>query len=113
MVEFNQSHRAVLDDLLSGDIRVKPGKMFGYPAYYAGGKLCFCVYGEGVGIKLPAGTVARLLETDPNVIPFVPMGRRRMREWVQIDVAASEEYRRYLPLFDESIRHVLSAAEKP
>ncbi len=112
MVDFNPDHKAALDNLLSGDPRVKPGKMFGFPAYFAGRKLCICVYGKGVGIRLPVGTVARLLATDPNVTPFIPLGKHRMREWVEIDVATSEEYLRYLPVFDESISHVLAGQEE-
>ena len=46
-------HKAVLDDLLLGDPRLRPGKMFGYPGYYAGEKLCICLYEGGVGLKLP------------------------------------------------------------
>ena len=110
-MSFNSDNKAVLDDLLLEDPRVRPGKMFGLPAYYAGKKLCICLYEQGVGVKLPEQTVARLLESDPNAVPFVPMGRRRMREWIEIDLDRSEDYRRYAAVFDESIRHVLALQE--
>jgi ribosomal-protein-alanine N-acetyltransferase len=112
MTGFNAEHKVVLDDLLLGDPRVRPGKMFGYPAYYAGRKLAICLYEQGVGVKLPERSAAALLETDSNVTPFQPMGRRRMREWVQIDVSRSEDLRRYATVFDESLRHVLAQQEK-
>jgi len=53
MVNFNSGHKTVLDDLLLGDSNVRPGKMFGFPAYYVGKKLCICLYEQCVGIKLP------------------------------------------------------------
>lgn len=108
MANFNAAHKAVLDDLLLDNPQVKPGKMFGFPAYYAGKKLCIRLYAEGVGLKLPEGTAARLLESDPNVIPFQPLGRPRMREWVQINLDLSDDYRQYLPVFEESINYLLS-----
>ena len=108
MVRFNPQHKAVLDDLLHGYPNLRPGKMFGFPAYYAGGKLCICLYEQGIGIKLPEQSAARLLKTDRNVIPFQPMGRRKMREWVQINLSHSEDYRQYRSVFEESIRHVLA-----
>jgi len=39
------------------------------------------------------------------------MGKSRMRQWVQINLKNSEEYRRYLPVFEQSIRHVLAQQE--
>jgi hypothetical protein len=82
--------------------------MFGFPAYYVGKKLCICLYEQGVGIKVPAETAARLLESDPNVTPFMPLGKPKMREWIQINLARSEEYGQYMPVFAESIDYVLS-----
>jgi hypothetical protein len=108
VADFNPQHKAVLDDLLHGYPNVRPGKMFGFPAYYAGGKLCICLYEQGVGVKLPEKSAARLLDADPNAVPFQPMGRRKMREWVQINLSQSEDYRHYRSVFEESIRHVLA-----
>ena len=107
MPNFNPNHKIVLDDLLLANPMVRAGKMFGYPAYYVGKKLCICLFEQGVGLKLPAQTAARLLETDPNVVPFMPLGRPRMREWVQINLENSEDYRRYAPVFEESIQFIL------
>ena len=106
MVNFNSEHKAVLDELLLGHPLVRAGKMFGFPAYYAGKKLCICLYEQGVGVKLPEQTVAKLLEQDQNTIPFQPMGKPRMREWIQINLSDSQDYRKYEPVFDESIHHV-------
>lgn len=108
MEQFNPAHKKVLDDLLLEYPLLRPGKMFGYPAYYAGRKLCICLYEQGVGLKLPETTASRLLQEDPNVIPFQPLGKPRMREWVQINLERSQDYRDYLPIFEESIQFVLS-----
>jgi hypothetical protein len=111
--KFNPSHKAVLDSMLLANPLIRPGKMFGYPAYYVGSKLCICLYEEGIGIKLPQQTAAKLIETDPAAAPFTPMRRRKMREWVQITLTHSEDYRHYEAVFDEAIRHVLALQETP
>jgi hypothetical protein len=92
--------------------QIRPGKMFGYPAYYVGKKLCICLYEAGVGIKLPTATVKRLLESDPNAIPFQPLSKPKMREWVQINCGASIDYAAYQAVFEESIQHVAAQKEK-
>ena len=112
MADFNLEHKAVLDDMLLSHPLVRPGKMFGFPAYYAGKKLCICLYEQGAGLKLPERSAARLLETDPNAVPFQPLGKSRMREWVQINLSRSEEYRRYEAVFEESIQYVFAQQEK-
>ena len=107
MINYNPTHKSVLDDMLLGIPAVRPGKMFGYPAYYVGKKLSICLYEQGVGIKLPAQTVARLLENDSHAIQFQPLGKPKMREWIQINLDHSDDYREYLPLFEESIQFLL------
>jgi hypothetical protein len=107
MANFNAEHKIVLDNLLLGYPHVRAGKMFGFPAYYVGKKLCICLYEQGVGIKLPEQLVVKLLETDPNTTPFRPLGKPKMREWVQINLNHSEDYRQYKPIFEESIRYLL------
>lgn len=106
MAIFNSNHKTVLDNLLLSHPLVRAGKMFGFPAYYAGKKLCICLYENGVGVKLPAAAVARLLESDANATPFQPLGKPKMREWVQINLDASEGYVQYESLFQESILFV-------
>ena len=112
MANFNSEHNAVLDDLLLSHPDVRSGKMFGFPAYYAGRKLCICLYERGVAVKLPERSAVKLLETDWCTITFRPLGKPKMREWVQINLDRSEDYRRYESVFDESIRFVLAQQEK-
>jgi hypothetical protein len=106
MANFIPNHKIVLDNLLLPHPLVRAGKMFGFPAYYAGKKLCICLYEQGVGVKLPAVSVLRLLESDPNAIPFQPLGKPKMREWVQINLDDSEAYTQYEAVFHESILYV-------
>jgi hypothetical protein len=112
VANFNSEHKAVLDDLLLDHPLVRPGKMFGFPAYYVGKKLCICLYEQGVGVKLPEQTAKKLLAEDQNVILFQPMGKPKMREWIQINLSCSEDYKQYKAVFEESIRHVLVQQEK-
>lgn len=112
MVIFNSEHKVVLDELLLNQPYVKAGKMFGFPAYYVGKKLCICLYEQGVGVKLPEGSAKKLLAVDQNVVPFQPLGKPKMREWIQINLSRSEDYRQYWPVFEESIRYVLAQQEK-
>lgn len=107
MSDFNPHLQPVLDGLLLAHPLVRAGKMFGYPAYYAGKKLCACLYEGGVGLKLPAASAGRLLREDPHVIPFQPLGRPPMRAWVQINLPEPEGYRAYRSVFAESVRFVL------
>ena len=98
--------------MLISNPHVRSGKMFGYPAYYVGKKLCICLYEHGVGVKVPEKLAAKLLESDPSVVPFQPLGRPKMRQWIQINLSRSEDYRQYMPVFDESIPYLLSGTEK-
>ena len=106
MPVYSEDHKSVLDELILDIPGVRPGKMFGYPAYYAGKKLSICLVGEGVGVKLPANRVEALLSSDPATSPFQPLGRPKMREWVQINCNQPEDLRDYQPVFEESIRYV-------
>ena len=96
---------AVLARLLGKWRQVTPGKMFGFPAFYTGGKLFACVYGEGVGLKLPAEQVQEL-EGQPGIGPFRPYGMAKMREWVQITRDRADEYRADAALFRAAIAFV-------
>jgi len=51
--KFNLKHKEVLDTFLLDMPFVKPGKMYGHPAYYVGGKLFASLYMEGVCVKVP------------------------------------------------------------
>lgn len=83
------------------DARV--GKMFGYPALYAGGRLFACAYGDGVGLKLPGEVVAALLEEE-GFEHFQPYGKARMRQWVYLHATDGETVRTRWGLLQQSAR---------
>jgi hypothetical protein len=111
MANFNPEHKFILDEMLLGHPHIRPGKMFGFPAYYVGKKLCICLYEGGVGVKLPEVSAMSLLKLDPNIVPFQPLGKPKMREWIQINLDRSEDYRQYQSVFDESIHFLLMQQE--
>ena len=106
-VLYNAKHKEVLDSFLLKIPFVKPGKMFGYPAYYVGGKLFACVYGDIVGLKVPESLANTLLQRT-EITHFQPMGRRKMREWIQINWDTSDDYMKDQDIFDASIKYVAS-----
>lgn len=107
--KFNEQHKQVLDSFLLSIPIVRPGKMFGYPAYYVGNKLFACVFQDAVGIKVPEKLATKLLERD-DIVHFQPLGRKKMREWIQINKDQSDEYRQEQDVFDASIEFVSSIA---
>jgi hypothetical protein len=67
------------------DSAVREGTMFGCPAAFVGTHLAFCVYGSGIGIKLPAERAAQLV-ADGRAFAFQPYGRSAMREWIEVRI---------------------------
>lgn len=106
---YNVKHKEVLDSFLLKIPIVRPGKMFGYPAYYVGNKLFACVYGDVVGVKVPESLAHTLLQQH-DITYFQPMGRRKMREWIQIQRDSSDNYRKDREIFEASIRYAISLA---
>lgn len=107
--KYNQNHKDVLDSILLDLSIVQPGKMFGYPAYYVGGKLFACVFQDAVGIKVPE-PLAKKLRTRKDIVYFQPLGRKKMREWIQINHSNSADYEKEQEIFDASITYVASLA---
>jgi hypothetical protein len=104
-VQYNIKHKEVLDILLENNL-VRPGNMFGHPAYYIGKKLFASLYMDGVCVKLPPPRVKELLGKE-DIAPFEPMGRK-MREWILIIHKNSNDYLKDQEIFQESINYVTS-----
>ncbi len=107
-VQYNLKHKEVLDTFLLDIPIVKPGKMYGHPAYYVGGKLFASLFMEGVCVKVPEKLKNDLLD-GKEIVPFTPMGRN-MREWILINRAKSEDYLKDKEIFEKSIKYVASIA---
>jgi len=107
-LHFNIKHKKILDTFLLENPLVKPGKMYGHPAYYVGGKLFASLYMDGVCVKVPINIKNKLLNRE-EIEPFEPMGRK-MREWILINRDKSEDYLKDKDIFEESIKFVASIA---
>jgi hypothetical protein len=90
----------VLADMLEERPEVRPGQMFGFPAFYAAGKLLACVFGSGVGLRLPPEEASELRGHPSRA--FEPYGRR-MRAWTFLQPAAPEEVRREAAVLEAAI----------
>jgi hypothetical protein len=104
--QFNLKHKEVLDSFLLDMPFVKPGKMYGHPAYYVGGKLFASLFMEGVCVKVPEKLKNELLN-GKEIVQFEPMGRK-MREWILINRQKSEEYIKDKEIFEKSLEYVAS-----
>jgi TfoX/Sxy family transcriptional regulator of competence genes len=102
---YNTEIKNVLDSFLLKTAIVVPGKMFGYPAYYVNKKLFACVYEDGVGLKVPFNLANELIGKE-GIIPFEPMGKRKMKEWIQINRELPEDYLNDIEIFEKSIEFV-------
>ena len=111
--KYRRQHHEIMRTLLKSYPEVREGQMFGYPAFFVGKRMFACIYGQGVGLKLPADEAVALLSF-PEVVPFQPHGKRRMPEWVQINRQRSGDYRRDLQIIKRSIRFLrdVDSAEK-
>jgi hypothetical protein len=106
--QFNLKHKEVLDTFLLDMPFVKPGKMYGHPAYYVGGKLFASLFMEGVCVKVPEKLKNELIN-GKEIVQFEPMGRK-MREWILINRKNSEEYLKDKEIFEKSLEYVASLA---
>lgn len=107
---YRRDVEAVVADLVREFSHVRSGTMFGVPAFYSGRKLFACVYGAGVGIKLPEESIRRL--RGPHFAPFQPYDRPPMREWIEIRRPKAADYRRDHELFRQSAEFVRESNTK-
>ena len=107
--KYNEKHKQILDKMLLKNPEVKLGKMFGFPAYYVGGKLFACIYENGVGLKVPELRANELREQS-HIEYFQPLGRKKMREWVQINRKNSEDYVKDKEILFEALEYVAGIA---
>ncbi len=99
----------ILSRVLSKRSDVVPGWMFGFPAFYTAGKLFACVYGDGVGLKLPQDKVLQL-EGKAGFTPFQPYGKPKMREWIHIRHDQASSFSQDAGLLEASITFVGTTA---
>jgi len=110
-VIFNPEVKEYIDSILLKNPSVIAGKMFGYLAYYINKKLVACIYENGVGLKVPADIANQLIGKD-GIVHFQPLGRPRMKEWIQINRENPEYYLKDTEIFEISINFVESLGAK-
>jgi hypothetical protein len=108
---FDPAVKKVVDSILLKDPSVVPGKMFGYPAYYVNKKLLACIYENGVGVKVPANLANQLIGKK-GIVHFQPLGKPRMKEWIQINRENPEDYLKDIEIFETSMGFVVSLGSK-
>ena len=109
-LRFNQKHKEILDSILLRMPGVVPGKMYGYPGYYINRKLFACLYEDGVGVKVPENVASELLGKE-GIIHFQPMGKAKMREWIQINRENSNDHLKDEDIFISSVEFVSSISK--
>ena len=109
---FSEANHAELRALLSVYPEVREGRMFGHPAWFVGRRMFACVYGDGVGLKLPEAEAAALLKR-ATVVRFQPYGKAPMREWIQVNRARPADYRRDRATLETAIRHAGATPKAP
>jgi hypothetical protein len=97
---FGEELRVVLADMLDGRADTRPGLMFGFPAFYAAGKLVACVYGTGIAVRVSPEQASEL-RGEPSRA-FEPYGRP-MRAWTFLEPAAAEELRAEAAVLEAAI----------
>ena len=101
--------KSVLDSLLLRIPGVEAGELSGLPAYFIKQKMFACVHREAVAIRLPVAAATELQFSRADVTPFQPNGKPSTREWIQLNHADPDEYRKDVDLFNASIEFVKAA----
>ena len=109
--KYNSEVKRVVDSFMLGMPGVVEGKMFGYPAYYVHKKLIGCIYEDGVGIKVPE-KMANELRKQEGITYFQPMGRRKMKEWIQINRDEPDEFLKDIGIFEAAVSYVASLTKE-
>jgi hypothetical protein len=94
--------------MLDGRPDTRPGLMFGFPAVYAAGKLVACVYGTGIGLRVPPEQASELRGKPTRA--FEPYGRL-MSSWTFLEPAGAEELWGERPIMEAAIDRAKRDAE--
>lgn len=108
---LDQSHKAVLDNLLLAIPGVVGAELTGLPAYFVNKRMFACICNGGVGLRLPAAVATELQFSRADVSAFQPKGLSSTREWVQINRADSARYAEDLEILKASVEFVRAARQ--
>jgi len=90
----------VLAEMLEDRPDTRPGQMFGFPAFYAAGKLVACVYGSGVALRLAPEAATELRGAPTRA--FEPYGKP-MRAWAFLEAGAADDLREEAPVLEAAV----------
>ena len=96
---------AVVGALLADVPGIAQRTMFGVPAFFVDGRLFCCVWGDGVGLRLPMAQAQTVVGAD-GLGPFRPFGRAPMRGWVQRDQPEAAALRQDADLIVAACEHI-------
>jgi hypothetical protein len=105
------SHKAVVDSFLLEIPGVVAADMSGLAAYFINKRMFACISNGGVGLRLSYTAANELRFSRGDVESFQPKGLSVTREWIQINHATSEDYRKDLEIFLASIEFVRAARQ--
>lgn len=103
--KYNLAHQEVLDEILLKQPDIVRGRVFGLACYKIYGKVFATLYGDGVGIKLPADR-AYELKSLPHISEFRPYNKSRGKSFIQINREISTDYTADIDLLLESADYV-------
>jgi len=101
----------MLERLVAKDPRLEVKKVFGQPAAFANGNMCFGTFGADVFLRL--GEADQKLATSlAGVRPFEPMAGRPMKGYFVFPRSILQDRKRSREWVERSIRHALTLPPK-
>lgn len=103
--------KEILDEIFLNMPEVKPGKMFGYPAYFVNRKLAVFIYYDGVVLKLPEELYKKLLKSENRKAePFSLLNKGTGKNWTIIYHHSPEEFEQDFDIFGAAVQFVFATS---
>ena len=102
----------LLANLCEGDPRFEVRKMFGQPAAFVRGRICFGTFGPDFFVRLASSDCERALAL-PGARPFEPMAGRPMRGYVVLPPAILKDPAKTQKWIDSAAEFVATLPPKP
>ncbi|MHA1200388.1 MAG: hypothetical protein ACTSQF_13780 [Candidatus Heimdallarchaeaceae archaeon] len=107
---YDEELKEIFDAFLLEIPDVHPGKVFGMPGYYVGGKLFASIYESGLVLKLPKTLCDELIQNKDGYDFFAPLGNN-MKQWVVLTKDDPENFEDEMDLILQSTEFVNSLAQ--
>jgi hypothetical protein len=107
--KFSPAVKEILDEIMLNMPEVKPGKMFGYPAYYVNKKLAVFIYYDGVVLKLPDELYNKLMSSESSKAkPFSLLNKGKGKNWTIIHHETPEEFEQDFDILGTAVQYIHS-----